>query len=130
MPIERLFGYYIFCIPASYPHLGLYIGDERCSTGLLCWLSHCVWSAGHLYKGLRISIPFQDSSDVFLFDLYILPLGDGSRSVEEVGDNALFHKAWVVKGEVQISVCVGGLSVNSYVKESTILAVEECVLEG
>ena len=69
--------------------------------------------AGHLYKGLRISVPFQDSSEVVLFNLYILPLGDGSCSVEEAGDNTFFHMTWVVRGEVQISVCVGGLSVDA-----------------
>ena len=84
--------------------------------------------AGHLYKGLRISVPFQDSSEVVFFNLYILPLGDGSGMVEEAGDNTLFHMAWMVR-EVQISVCVGGLSVDAYVKGSIILAVEECVQE-
>ena len=64
-------------------------------------------------KGLKISIPFKDSSEVVLFSLYILSLGDGLRSVEEPGDHTLFHVAWVVKGEVQISVCVGGLSVDA-----------------
>ena len=68
--------------------------------------------AGHLCKGLRISIPFQDSSGVVLFNLCMLPLGNGSRSVEEAGENTLFHMAWVVRREVQISVCVGGLSVD------------------
>ena len=63
------------------------------------------------------------------FNLYILPLGDSSCSMEEAGDNALFHVAWVVRGEVQISVYVGGLSVDAYVEESIILAVEECVQE-
>ena len=80
--------------------------------------------AGHLYNGLRI--PFQYSSEVVLFNLYTLP--DGSCSVEKAGDNTLFHMAWVVR-EVQISVCVGGLSVYSYVKGSIIVAVEECVQE-
>ena len=42
-----------------------------------------------------------------VFNLYILPLGDGSCSVEEAGDDALFHMVWMVRGEVQISVCVG-----------------------
>ena len=71
----------------------------------------------------------QDSSEVILFNLYIrLPLGDDSRSVEEAGDHALFHMAWVVR-EVQISVRVGGLSVDAYVKGSIVLAVEECVQE-
>ena len=45
------------------------------------------------------------------------------------GDNALFHMAWVVRGEVQVSVCVGGLSVDTYVKGSIVLAVEECIQE-
>ena len=45
------------------------------------------------------------------------------------GDNALFHMAWVVGGEVQVSVCVGGLSVDTYVKGSIVLAVEECIQE-
>ena len=103
--------------------------NERCCSGLLCWLSRCVWLASHLYKGLGVSIPFQASSEVVLFNLYIVPLGNGSCSVEEAGDNALFHMAWVVRGEVQISVCVGGLSVDAYVKGSIVLAVEECVQE-
>ena len=49
--------------------------------------------------------------------------------MEEAGENVLFHMVWVVRGEVQISVCVGGLSVDAYiyVKGSIILAVEECV---
>ena len=47
--------------------------------------------------------------------------------MEEAGDNALFHMAWVVRGEVQILACVGGLSVDAYVKGSIVLAVEECV---
>ena len=85
--------------------------------------------SGHLYKGLRISIPFQDSSEVVLFNLYIIPLGNGSYSVEEAGNNALFHMAWVVRGEVQVSVCVVGLSVDAYVKRSIVLAVEECIQE-
>ena len=54
-------------------------------------------------------IPFQDSSELVLFSLYILPLGDGLHSVEEAGDHALFHMAWLVRVEVQILVCVGGL---------------------
>ena len=62
-----------------------------------------------------------------LFNLYIFPLVNGSRSVEEAGDNALFHMAGVVRGEVQVSVCVGGLSVDAYVKGSIVLAMEECV---
>ena len=86
-------------------------------------------SASHLHKGLRISVPFQDSSEVVLFNLYVLSLGNVSCSVEEAGDNALFHMAWVVRGEVQVSVCVGGLSVDADVKGSIVLAVEECVQE-
>ena len=89
-------------------------------------------SAGSLAVGpslqnLKISFPFQDSSEVVLFNLYIFLLVNGSRLVEEAGDNALFHMAWVVRGEVQVSVCVGGLSVDAYVKGSIILVMEECV---
>ena len=36
---------------------------------------------------------------------------------------------WMVRGEVQVSVCVGGLSVDAYVKGSIVLAMEECVQE-
>ena len=61
--------------------------------------------------------------------MYILPLGDGLCSVEEAGDNTFFHMAWVVRGEVQVLVSVGGLSVDAYVKGSIVLAVEECVQE-
>ena len=93
MPIGILFGCYIFCILVSHLHLGLLHRDECCCTGLLCWFSRCVGSAGHLHKGLRISVPFQDSSEVVLFDLDVLSLGNVSRSVEEAGDNALFHMA-------------------------------------
>ena len=60
--------------------------------------------------------------------MYILPFRDGLCSVEEAGDNAFFHKEWVVR-EVQVSVSVGGLSVDAYVKGSIILAVEECIQE-
>ena len=49
--------------------------------------------------------------------------------MEEAGENTLFHMVWVVRREIQISVCVGGLSVDAYVKGSIILAVEECVQE-
>ena len=35
----------------------------------------------------------------------------------------------MVRGELQILVCVGGLSVDVYVKGSIVLAVEECVPE-
>ena len=94
------------------------------SAGSLCGVC---WPS--LHKDLRISVPFQDSSEVVLFNLYILPLGNASRSLEEAGDNPLFHMAWVVRGEVQVSVCVGGLSVDTYVKGSIVIAVEECVQE-
>ena len=50
-------------------------------------------------------------------------------AMEEAGENTLFHMVWVVRREVQISVCVGGLSVDAYVKGSIILVVEECVQE-
>ena len=36
---------------------------------------------------------------------------------------------WMVRGEVQVSVYVGGLSVYANVKGSIILAIEECVQE-
>ena len=36
---------------------------------------------------------------------------------------------WVVRGEVQVSVCVGELSVDAYVKGSIVLAMEKCVQE-
>ena len=80
-------------------------------------------------QNLKISFPFEDSSEVVLFNLYIFPLGNGSRSVKEAGDNGLFHMAWVVRGKVQVLVCVGGLSVDACVKGSFILAMEECVWE-
>ena len=75
-----------------------YVEDECCCSGHLCSLSHCMGFAGRLYKGLRIYISFQDSSEVVPFNLYIVPLGDGSHSVEEAGDHALFHIAWVMRG--------------------------------
>ena len=37
--------------------------------------------------------------------------------------------AWVVRGEVQVSVSVGGLSVDAYVKGSIVLVVEDCIQE-
>ena len=91
------------------PNRALLISHLCCCSGLLCWLSRCVGPAG------------QDSPEVVFFNLYILPLGDGLCSVEEAGDNALFHMAWMVR-EVQISVCVGGLSVDAYVKGSMLMS--------
>ena len=62
-----------------------------------------------------------------LFKLYMLPLSDGLHSVKETGDHTLFHMVWVMRGEVQILVCVGGLSVDAYIKGSFVLVVEESV---
>ena len=36
---------------------------------------------------------------------------------------------WMVRGEVQVSVYVGELSVDAYVKGFIVLAMEECVQE-
>ena len=46
----------------------------------------------------------------------------------KAGDNTLFHMACVMRGQVRISVFVGGVSVDTYVKGSIVLAVE-CVQE-
>ena len=77
-------------VSSAYPFTqACNVGDERCCSGLFCWFSRCVGFAGHLYKGLRISVPFQDSSEVVLFSLYILLLDNGSCLVEEARDHTL-----------------------------------------
>ena len=57
-----------------------------------------------------------------------LPIGPGTAIFTKAGDNALFHMACMMRGQVWISVFVGGVSVDTYVKGSIVLAVE-CVQE-
>ena len=57
-------------VPVLHLHSDLLHRERMLLLRLLCWLSCCVGPAVHLYKGLRISVPFQYSSEVVLFNVY------------------------------------------------------------
>ena len=128
MPIGRLFGCCILCIPISHFHLGLlHRGWMLLLEAPLLALS--VWGLLAIFTKV-LGYPFFFPGLLWGGPLQFVysSLSNGSWSVEEAGDNT-FHVAWVVRGEVQILVCVGGLSVDTYVKGSIILVVKECVQE-
>ena len=120
----------IVVVSSAYPsHIftqACHIGDEGCCSGFFSWFRHCTRIAGCSEEG---PVSLQDSSVVLFFCFHALALSDGSCSVEEARDHTFLHVPRMVEGEVQVPVCMCGLPVDTNVKGSIVLVVEESVQE-